>query len=374
MATIKTLLGYVKGPKGDTGETGGTGPAGAAATVEAGMVNNVAYGQPARVTNVGTPHAAVFNFDIPEGRPGSIGEISGYPVNAITTQAGDFPIPNVGDTIATLAGKQAKATADAQAGLQAANTDIASLLASITLLTNNLWRSAVRDDYSMGTQLTTEQAQMIASGDFKDLPNGAYWQDGSRKIRIVDNTKPYLNKGDTEFNKPHLVLMTDDNVLKSDGSTTKYMMDANSTTGGYQGTKYRATYRAQCKKYFTDFFGVAHISSFRDLQTNASANGHASNWSWVDADVELPSEIQIYGSNIWQADGNTGYFGYNTGISYPQFALFRMAPQYITNRENYWLRDVVSSAYFAHVGDYGLASSYNASHAYVGLRPFALLI
>lgn len=367
MATVKTLLGYVKGPKGDTGETGATGATGAAATITVGSTTTVAAGLPARVTNVGTSGAAELNFEIPQGQPGSVGEISGYPVNAITSQAGDFPVPAVGDTIATLAGKQAKATQDAQ-------QNITDILSSISLLTNNLWRSAVRDDYSMGNQLTTEQAQMIASGDFKDLPNGAYWQDGSRKIRIVDNTKPYLNKGDTAFNKPHLVLMTDDNVLKSDGSTTKYMMDTNDTTSGYQGTKYRATYKAQCKKYFTDFFGAAHISSFRDLQTNASANGHPSNWSWVDADVELPSEIQIYGSNIWQADGNTGYFGYNTGISYPQFALFRLAPQYITNRENYWLRDVVSSADFAFVHHTGGAHSAYASYTYVGLRPFALLI
>lgn len=131
MAIVRTLLGYVKGPKGDTGETGATGATGAAATVEAGTVNTVAYGQPAHVTNVGTPQAAVFNFDIPEGRPGNIGEISGYPVNAITTQAGDFPIPNVGDTIASIVGKQAKATADARDGIQSALDAAAAASASI---------------------------------------------------------------------------------------------------------------------------------------------------------------------------------------------------------------------------------------------------
>lgn len=114
MATVRTLIGNVKGPKGDTGETGATGPAGLAATIEAGSVNSVSYGNPAKVTNVGTPNAAVFNFDIPEGRPGTVGEIAGYPVNTITTQSGNFPTPVLGDTIAQIVGKQVKATTDAR--------------------------------------------------------------------------------------------------------------------------------------------------------------------------------------------------------------------------------------------------------------------
>lgn len=120
MATVKTLLGYVKGPKGDTGETGATGATGAAATITVGSTTTVAAGLPARVTNVGTSGAAELNFEIPQGQPGSVGEISGYPVNAITSQAGDFPVPAVGDTIATLAGKQAKATQDAQTAVNKA--------------------------------------------------------------------------------------------------------------------------------------------------------------------------------------------------------------------------------------------------------------
>lgn len=227
---------------------------------------------------------------------------------------------------------------------------------------------------NLGTQFTTEQAEMIAAGDFKSLWNGDYWVDGARKWRITDNTDYYWNKGDTPFDKHGLVIMPDDNILKADGSTTKYMMDTNETTQGYQGTKYRNTYRNQAKRAFTDFFGAAHIATYRDLQSNASANGHASNWSWVDADVELPGEVQIYGSKIWSPDGTAGYNGYDTGIGYPQFALFRLAPKYATNRENYWLRDVVSAASFALVADDGFASTANASYPYVGCRPFALLI
>ncbi len=131
MATVKTLIGNIKGPKGDTGETGATGAAGAAASVDVGAVNTVSYTQPARVTNVGTPSNAIFNFDIPAGAPGSVGEISGYAVNAITSQPGDFPVPVVGDTIASVVGKQAKATADARDGISALNTQMSGFDTSI---------------------------------------------------------------------------------------------------------------------------------------------------------------------------------------------------------------------------------------------------
>jgi hypothetical protein len=47
------------------------GDPGQAATIEVGAVNTVAPGQPATVTNAGTPDAAVLVFDIPQGIPGT---------------------------------------------------------------------------------------------------------------------------------------------------------------------------------------------------------------------------------------------------------------------------------------------------------------
>ena len=52
---------------------------------------------------------------------------------------------------------------------------------------------------------------------------------------------------------------------------------------------------------------------------------------------------------------------------------FRLSERLINyNRQNWWLRDVVSSAYFAYVYGYGLAATNNASYS-LGVRPFALL-
>ena len=56
-------------------------------------------------------------------------------------------------------------------------------------------------------------------------------------------------------------------------------------------------------------------------------------------------------------------------ISKTQLALFMVCPKFIVNRSyNQWLRDVVSSAYFAFVLSYGYANVNNASASY-GVRP-----
>jgi hypothetical protein len=55
---------------------GATGPQGEAASIAVGTVTTVSPASPATVTNVGTAEDAVFNFEIPKGETGDIGNIS----------------------------------------------------------------------------------------------------------------------------------------------------------------------------------------------------------------------------------------------------------------------------------------------------------
>ncbi len=59
------------------GAVGATGPSGAAATVSVGTVTTGAAGSQASVTNGGTANAAVLNFTIPQGAPGTGGSGGG---------------------------------------------------------------------------------------------------------------------------------------------------------------------------------------------------------------------------------------------------------------------------------------------------------
>ena len=57
-----------------------------------------------------------------------------------------------------------------------------------------------------------------------------------------------------------------------------------------------------------------------------------------------------------------------------QMSAFRLSERLINyNRQSWWLRDVVSSAYFADVGGRGIADARDASNVR-GVRPFALLV
>lgn len=107
MASI--LLGNVKGPQGDTGAAGPKGDTGNAATVRAGSVTTVPYGQNARVTNSGDEHDAVFDFVIPQGRPGEqTTDMENLTLSSMTEPSAQFPVPSIGDTGKVIFGKITK--------------------------------------------------------------------------------------------------------------------------------------------------------------------------------------------------------------------------------------------------------------------------
>lgn len=253
--------------------------------------------------------------------------------------------------------------------------DATELTALNSTLSNIVHLSGLRFK-NLGTSFTAEQQAKLAAGDFSDFWNGDYWQDTTQNIiwRIVDNTGIARRKGDTNFNEPSLIIMPDDPLFKANGSTTHYMNDTETTAGGYVGTKYRNTYRSQCKTMFTNFFGLNHIASHRELLSNAVTSGKASGWAWTDCDIELPSEVNIYSHNSWSCytDGGSGY---NIGSEWGQFRLFSLAPYMAINRTyNYWLRDVVSDSWFACFDSSGRTSRATANNTEVSIRPFGILV
>lgn len=55
-----------------------------------------------------------------------------------------------------------------------------------------------------------------------------------------------------------------------------------------------------------------------------------------------------------------------------QLPLFVFRPDLISNRQWYWLRDVISSAYFAYV-DSGGRATYGSASGAGGVRPYFLI-
>ena len=130
MASI--LLGNVKGPQGDTGATGPKGDTGNAATVNVGSVTTVPYGQNARVTNSGDEHDAVFDFVIPQGRPGEqTTDMENLTLSSMTEPSNQFPIPAIGDTGKVIFGKITKWFSD-MAALVATKFNAANVVNNLT--------------------------------------------------------------------------------------------------------------------------------------------------------------------------------------------------------------------------------------------------
>lgn len=126
------FIGNVKGPQGVQGETGAQGEQGNAATIAVGSVTTVPYGQNARVTNSGTSGAAVFDFVIPQGRPGEqVTKIDNLTIDAITEPSTQFPVPAVGDNGSTLFGKISKWFSD-MAALVATKFNAANVVNNLT--------------------------------------------------------------------------------------------------------------------------------------------------------------------------------------------------------------------------------------------------
>lgn len=99
-------IGNVKGPQGETGATGAQGPQGDAATIAVGTVSTTAYGNTAQVINTGTSSEAVFDFVIPQGRPGEeVTQMSALTLDTVTAQSAEFPIPATGESGSVVFGK-----------------------------------------------------------------------------------------------------------------------------------------------------------------------------------------------------------------------------------------------------------------------------
>ena len=214
---------------------------------------------------------------------------------------------------------------------------------------------------NLGTALTAVQKAAIKDGSFKGMFLGDYWSIGGRIWRIVDMDYWY-NCGDTAFTSHHLVIMPDEALYNAQMNTT------NVTTGGYVGSAMYKSNLANAKTIVNAAF-QGSVLTHREYLCNAVANGRPSGGAWFDSSIELPNEPMMYGHPHFSptSDGSTVPSIYT--ISKTQLALFMVCPRFIVNRSyNQWLRDVVSSAYFALVGSGGLADCTNASGS-GGVRP-----
>ena len=289
---------------------------------------------------------------------------------ATTSEAG--LVKPDGDTVTiqadgTLSAKQADtATANKLGLVKPDGTSIklaadGTISAAMVVEGNAGAHNAIYRGKNLGSTVTAAQYAAIAAGTFDDLFIGDYWVIGGVTYRIAAFDY-YYNTGDTACTTHHVTLVPDGNMY------THCMNDTNVTTGGYVGSKMYKEGLNQAKTTIQNAFGAAHILTHRNLLTNAVTEAYASAGSWYDSTVELMTEQNVYGGKVFGNISCGTAFPYSYTVDKSQFPLFAHRPDLIGNRAWYWLRDVVSAAFFANVTGYGYADCSSASYAY-GVRP-----
>ena len=239
------------------------------------------------------------------------------------------------------------------------------------LLFNNAGaHNAIYRGKSLGSTVTTAQYAAIKAGTFDDLYIGDYWTIGGVNYRIAAFDY-YLNSGDTNCTTHHVVIVPDTclyNAQMHNTSSGGYEGGAaNTTTGGYVGSDMYKSNLEQAKTTIKSAFS-GHVLKHRIYLTNAVANGRASGGAWCDSEVDLMCEQMVYGSGIFSPVSDGINVPANYRVEKSQLPLFQHEPSRIGNRNDWWLRDVITASIFANVNGNGYADYGYASYS-SGVRP-----
>lgn len=239
------------------------------------------------------------------------------------------------------------------------------------LLFNNAGaHNAIYRGKSLGSTVTTAQYAAIKAGTFDDLYIGDYWTIGGVNYRIAAFDY-YLNSGDTNCTTHHVVIVPDTCLYNAQMHNTSSggweSGAANTTAGGYVGSDMYKSNLEQAKTTIKSAFS-GHVLKHRIYLTNAVANGRASGGAWCDSEVDLMCEQMVYGSGIFSPVSDGSNVPANYRVEKSQLPLFQHEPSRICNRNNWWLRDVITASLFAVVSGSGNANYGDASNSY-GVRP-----
>lgn len=239
------------------------------------------------------------------------------------------------------------------------------------LLFNNAGaHNAIYRGKSLGSTVTIAQYAAIKAGTFDDLYISDYWTIGGVNYRIAAFDY-YINSGDTSCTTHHVVIVPDTclyNAQMHNTSSGGYEGGAaNTTAGGYVGSDMYKSNLEQAKTIIKSAFS-GHVLKHRIYLTNAVANGRASGGAWCDSEVDLMCEQMVYGSGIFSPVSDGSNVPVNYRVEKSQLPLFQHEPSRICNRNNWWLRDVITASYFASVAGDGVAN-YTGASVSLGVRP-----
>ena len=277
----------------------------------------------------------------------------------------------INDKKFTLAYLSLKAMADGEGNLldetYAQNVDVNCVVEA----QNN---AAFHNSIFMGRDITEKYTNgslytKISNGTFEDIFVGDYFTAsyaGANKIFRIAGFNSLYNQGDSNvLTRNHAVIVPDEPLVNA------VMNTSNASTNGYASMPVRSGAIATINTNLNTTFS-GHLITKRELLCNKTSSdvssgmtatsGSSSSWAWYDSKSDLMTEMELYGTSIFNTSGHDVASGYS------QYPLFALAPEFISMGYDYWLRGVANSAKFTICRSDGRADMENASVS-AGIRP-----
>lgn len=233
---------------------------------------------------------------------------------------------------------------------------------------------------NLGTSYTAAQKAAVSSGSFEDLYLGDYWIINGVTWRIVDFDY-YYQIGDTRTVVHHLVVMPDTNLRQ--GAMNQDFFKANN--GAYVGSDMRTLHLPTIFNTVAAAFGNANLLTFREFLINSMMNAPhgtvSGSGAWYSCQVELPSQIMMYGTSAMMPGAMGGNVpSLHTPTAAGQFAAFRLMPSLVPlpgaasdSSLTSWLRDVLSPVVWSVVTSQGVLAQAISNSMGFGFRPYFCL-
>ncbi len=213
---------------------------------------------------------------------------------------------------------------------------------------------------NLGSVITAEQNEAIKTGTFKDMYIGDYW--------IINDIMWIIAAFDYYYKGGYTACMVHHITLVPDVPLYNHVMNDTATTeGGYKSSKMRTKGLEEAKNIIKSAFGERVLKHIITI-TSAVANGKPVAVSNADSEVELMNEIMLYGCRILSSTNDGTTFPVYYVLEKTQLPLFAFRPDLISNRQHFWLKDVVDDKRFALSGYYGRANE-NPANLSFGVRP-----
>ncbi len=246
---------------------------------------------------------------------------------------------------------------------------------------------------------------MISSGRFDDIYVGDYFTTTKEDSKgeehtvtwLIADLNNYLHSGYNDLTTNHATIIPAIPFYnaqmnnKVDEKDTTGVVDTNlklkplgsenekDNIGAYVGSNMKQKVLPDILKNYIEPVFDNHIIEYTNLLADGTegsrsnqwgqTTGASSSWDWYDSQVDLMSEVNVYGSTVWSSSG------YDIGIDNRQYAIFQLKPEFINSygnkRFNYWLKAVANFANFASVNSDGYAPAGHTNS--IGVRPRFLI-